>query len=186
MEQTSTCTASPMERIEYRGNALVIDLAWSFGDDLDLAAYCVAPGSEPGHVVYFDNRGKRTVAPHVHLAHMSDGDGRSKTRREHLILTNVSANEAVFIFVWDHDAVLAGKPASFMMNPDSYDLTVRDKRNRRTRLLASEPEEGNCMLYAAIDESGIHRTQVTDQLDGFDGLAQALIGMAQVSGWSDL
>lgn len=135
--------------VEMVGKAFVVNLDWTFADDLDLAAVCVGMNGERSFV-YYGDEGSRSKYPFAHLAHHSDGDGRSKHRTEHLVIADALSHESIYLFIWDHEATEAGKKAAFSEKPDSYELTVTDVSNRRVHLDRVEGAPHNCLLLGVI------------------------------------
>ena len=136
------------------GNSFIVDLEWTLSDDLDLAALCISKEGNNNSLIYHGSVGKRAAPPYVHLAHESDGDGRMKLRREHLVITRSNANSAILIFVWDHAAVASGSWAEFLRKQGSYSISVTDQRNHRIQLHSSAAA-GNCLLVGQIRDSHV-------------------------------
>lgn len=162
------------------GRALVVNLDWQLGDDLDLAALCV--GQHGAELIYYGNVGARIRAPFMHLAHSSEGDGRSKFRREHLVIADRNAHEEIHLFVWDHDAALAGKSAEFAGNPDSYGLSVTNERNQQVQLGHQARNAVNCVYSGVIRPDSVVATRDTACLNGVGEHVSVIKRMADVTG----
>jgi len=159
------------------GRSFVIDLEWKFPDDLDLAVLCVGHAGTPNTLVYYGSPGARSVAPFVHLAHESTGDGRMKQRREHMVVVNSNAHERMFIFVWDHNAVAEGRDANFLQDPEGYEVTVTDRRNQCVNLQQA-PKTGNCILVGKIEGNVITNIGEPNLVTSIDNQMKQLSIMA--------
>lgn len=126
------------------GDAIVINMAWEASVDLDLAGVCVPANGERASLVYYGNRGTRCGAPFAHLALDHQGGGRRKQRREHLIITNLDAQAQIFLFAWDHDAIVGTKDTERDVGIREWVVQVLDRYN--TRIVCHGAFEGSSNL----------------------------------------
>lgn len=136
--------------VALRGNQFLVQLHWEFAADLDLAALCVERNGNMARLVYHADRGARATAPWAKLATESDGDGRSKTRYETLVITRASAHEEIHLFVWDHNAVVEGESAPFAEFPESYGVSLIERSNREVRFETERHEGVNCLHIGSV------------------------------------
>lgn len=126
------------------GDAIVVNMAWEASVDLDLAGLCVPANGERASLVYYGNRGTRCEAPFAHLALDHQGGGRRKQRREHLVITNLDAQSQIFLFAWDHDAIVGKKGDKSDVGIRGWVATVMDRYN--TRIVCRGEFDGNSNL----------------------------------------
>lgn len=136
--------------VRLRSDQLLVRLHWEFATDLDLAALCVERPRNTARLVYHAARGARGAAPWAKLTAESDGEGRSKSRFETLVITRASAHEEIHLFVWDHDAVVGGEAAPFAAFPESYGVSVIERNNRQIKLGTSKHDGVNCLAVGSI------------------------------------
>lgn len=136
--------------VDLHGNQFLVQLHWEFAADLDLAALCIERNRNVARLVYHGDRGARASSPWAKLTAESDGDGRTKTRYETVVITRASAHEEVHLFVWDHNAVMEGECAPFAEFPESYGVSLFERNNREVRLATERHEGVNCLAIGSV------------------------------------
>lgn len=146
--QTGMAQKGDQEKLE--GEAAVVNLVWDVAADMDLAALCV--DDEPGEamLVYYGMRGTRCGPPFAHLAIDHDGGGRRKMRREHLVISNMTAHDAIYLFAWDHDSIVGGRSNDSVLGTRDWTMTIMDRHNRRTVIEGAFSGESNLRLVGAL------------------------------------
>jgi hypothetical protein len=132
------------------GDAIVVNMAWEASVDLDLAGLCVPVNGDRASLVYYGNRGTRCEAPFAHLALDHQGGGRRKQRREHLVITNLDAQEQIFLFGWDHDAIAGGPATEVDAGIREWVVTMMDRYNMRIVCHGAFDHHHNLTLVGAI------------------------------------
>ncbi|MCS6760401.1 MAG: hypothetical protein MO852_16840 [Candidatus Devosia euplotis] len=141
--------------IGFAGNSLVVNLEWSLAADLDLAAICDGMSDNDRVMVFFEQPGRRSAAPFVHLQGDSCGGGRTKMRKEHMVITRADASRAIHIFVWDHKRVMDGKPAAFLDHNDAVSVKVIDADNKVISSCLIERSGFNCVHVLTIENNHV-------------------------------
>jgi len=134
------------------GDAVVVNLVWDAAADLDLAALCVKADGHQATLVYFGMRGTRCGMPFVHLAIDHDGGGRRKNRREHLVASNLSIHEAIYLFAWDHDAIDSERSGVRAAGMRQWKATLLDRYNQGPVVDGCFDESKNLVLFGSIKD----------------------------------
>lgn len=163
--------------IDFVGDSLVINLEWDLSADLDLAAVCDAESDNEIEMVFFDQPGRRSSTPFVHLLGDSSGAGRTKFRKEHMVITRASANRAIHIFVWDHRGVMEGEAADFLNNNDSVTVKAIDGNNQVVSAALFESRGVNCVHVFTIENNTIEVVDKSMRIPNTEKLAIGLVDL---------
>jgi len=139
-----------VEGTEMRGPAFVVNLTWEVAADLDLAAVCVPKDGGKPQLIYYGSVGRRCEAPFVHLAVDHQGGGRSKLRREHLVIANGDAHQKILLYVWNHDAIAEKKEGETVAEKGAWCLGIRDRYNSGAIIEQAFGAKENMMLVGEL------------------------------------
>ena len=156
------------------GSAFVVNLVWDVAADLDLAALCVDESSRSACLVYYGMTGTRCEWPFTHLAVDHHGGGRSKLRREHLVISDCSAHDAIYLFVWDHDAIRTRSNGE-MNSSRPWELSILDRHNARISVRSAFESSRNLALVGMLKQGEFNNNLRTGSVEGHEALLNTLI-----------
>jgi hypothetical protein len=150
MSKTQNNGGKNKESCVLEGDAVVVNLTWEVAADMDLAALCVDDKSGEALLVYYGMRGSRCGRPFVHLSIDHDGGGRRKLRREHLVVSDIEAHDAIYLFAWDHDGIVGTHDDDTMTGTNDWRVTVTDRHNQKYEVNGAFSTENNLRLVGAL------------------------------------